>query len=183
MATIPTQEPSAIVAGDTIKFLKTLQDYPAPEWTLTYYLVKDSSAASPITFSSTASGSGHLVNVSSATTTNWQQGRYRIIGRVQNDAGEKYTVFQGFLEIRPNLALGAVDVRSHARKCLDAIEAVLEGRATKEILQWEIEGQKIHNIPHEDLLKFRDYYRAEVKNEELRAAGKSTRRRILLRFT
>jgi len=41
MVTIPTNEPSTIIAGDTWQWSRRdLSDYPASSWTLEYYLLK-----------------------------------------------------------------------------------------------------------------------------------------------
>ena len=37
-AEIPTTEPTSIIAGDTLAWTKSLADYEASLWTLTYYL-------------------------------------------------------------------------------------------------------------------------------------------------
>ena len=69
---------------------------------------------------------------------------------------------------------------------MDAIQAVLEGRATSDILESEIEGTKLNRIPVKDLLLFRDRYLTEVQSQDRQArvrAGKATGRNILTRFT
>ena len=73
-ATTPTTEPSALIAGDTAKWLKTLADYlPADGWVLSYTLIN---SAAKITFAATTSGSDFLVNVAAATTAAWAAGSY-----------------------------------------------------------------------------------------------------------
>ena len=74
MADIPSTEPSEIVAGDTLKFKKSLSDYPATIWTLTYYLLK---SGTQITFSGTADCTDHLINVANTTTAGWTAGIYK----------------------------------------------------------------------------------------------------------
>ena len=49
---------------------KNISDYPASEWTLTYYLRKDGA---------TADGDTHLVTVATTTTTGYAAGVYDII--------------------------------------------------------------------------------------------------------
>ena len=128
MAT-PTTEPDLIVAGDTAKWLRSLDDYPASgSWVLSYTLV---SAAQRYTFSATASGADHLVTVAATTTATWVAGTYTWRAQVSK-AGEVYTVGTGSLTVRPSFAT-ATDGRSHARRTLEAIEAVIEGRATSEV--------------------------------------------------
>lgn len=169
------------MAGDTAKWLRSLDDYPASQsWVLTYTLV---SAAQRYTFTATASGNDHLVNVAAATTTTWAPGTYTWVARASK-AGEVFTVGSGTMVVRPSFA-AAVDARSHARKVLEAIEAVLEGRASSEVAQYEIAGRSLRYIEPSELLKLRDRYRAEVAREDAAqrvAAGLPDQRRVFVRF-
>src|SRR3990170_3975155 len=103
MADIPTIEPSEIVAGDTLKFKKSLSDYPATTWTLTYYLLK---SGTQITFSGTA---------------------------------------EGTIIIKTNLVTQTTgyDARSHVKTVLDALESLLEGKASRDVMNITIGGQSI----------------------------------------
>lgn len=181
MAT-PTTEPDLIVAGDTAKWLRSLDDYPAnASWVLSYTLV---SAANRYTFTATASGADHLVTVAAATTTSWVPGTYTWRAQVSK-AGEVYTVGSGSLTVRPSFAT-ATDGRSHARRTLEAIEAVIEGRATSEVSYYMIGGRQLRYIEPAQLLALRDRYRAEVAREDAAqraAAGLPDKRRVFVRFS
>jgi len=61
MATVKNFEPDKLTAGVTWKWERSFSDYPASEWTLTYYLRKDGATAT--SFSATADGDTHLVTV------------------------------------------------------------------------------------------------------------------------
>jgi hypothetical protein len=68
---------------------------------------------------------------------------------------------------------------------LEAIEAVLEGRASSEVAQYEIAGRSLRYIEPAQLLKLRDRYRAEVAREDAAqrvAAGLPDARRVFVRF-
>ena len=54
MAEPKAYEPEKLTSGVTWKWKKTVSDYPASEWTLTYYLRKDGATAT--SFSATADG-------------------------------------------------------------------------------------------------------------------------------
>jgi hypothetical protein len=56
----------------TWKWKKNISDYPASEWTLTYYLRKDGATAT--SFNATADGDTHLVKVAAATTSGYAAG-------------------------------------------------------------------------------------------------------------
>ena len=65
MAEPKAYEPEKLTSGVTWKWKKTLSDYPASEWTLTYYLRKDGA---------TADGNTHLVTVAASTTSGYAAG-------------------------------------------------------------------------------------------------------------
>ena len=179
--TTATTEPSTIVAGDTAKWLRSLDDYPATAgWVLTYTLV---SAAQRYTFSAAASGTDHLVTVAATTTAAWVAGSYSWRAQATK-AGEVYTVGSGTLTVKPSFA-AATDGRSHSRKTLDAIESVIEGRATSEVSDYTIGGRQLRYIEVPQLLALRDRYRAEVLREDAAqraAAGLPDLRRVFVRF-
>jgi hypothetical protein len=186
-AQIPINEPDRLMAGNTAKWIRSVPDYPASDgWALSYALVqKSGTGGQAVTFSATASGDDFLVNVPGNTTAQWPAGEYAVQGYVSK-AGDRFCVFEGTLTVAPNFAAGqAGDVRSHARKVLDAIEAVLEKRATQEILEWTIEGTQLRKAAVNDLLALRDRYKTIVLKEEARERarqGRPNRRRILTQF-
>ena len=179
--------PSAIFAGDTLLFSLSLGSYPATDWTVAYSF---RGCGSQIEFSATASGSLHVVNVAPTETVNWVSGTYTGIARATNtaDATQVVTVWIGELVVKPNLATaqGDYDPRSLAKKCLDAIEAVLMGRASRDVLNTTIAGQSIGRMTPEQLLGLRDAFRAEYQAEQARleaAQGKGQQSNIGITFT
>jgi len=182
MADIPALEPSTVNAGDTWRWTRSLADYPASAgWALSYVLIN---AAAKITINAAASGDDHAVTVSAATTAGYAAGTYDWRARVSK-AGEVYTVGEGRITVRNAYAASTFDARSHARKTLDNIEAVIEGRATSATLEYQIAGRSMKYIPMAELLTLRDKYRAEVKGEEAAAAvaaGLADKRRVYVRF-
>lgn len=182
MADIPTIEPTTANAGDTWRWTRTLADYPASAgWALSYTLIN---AAAKITINASASGDDHAVTVSAATTAGYAAGSYDWRARVSK-AGEVYTVGEGRITVRNAFGGSTFDARSHARKTLEAIEAVIEGRASSATLEYSIAGRTLKHIPMADLLSLRDKYRAEVAREDAAAAvaaGLPDKRRVFVRF-
>src|SRR3712207_4291703 len=110
---------STIVAGDTLKFKKSLSEYPASAgWALSYRLVPRS--GSVITINATTDGDSFLVNVAASTTANYAAGPYEWNAYVTK-AGESYTIESGRLTIKPDprQMVAGTDTRSHARKTLE----------------------------------------------------------------
>lgn len=161
-APIPTIEPSRIVAGETAKWLTQLPDYPASAgWVLTTTLV---SAAQRYVISSTASGDDHLSVAAAATTAAYVAGDYALRSQVAL-AGEVFTVREGAVTVAPSYG-AAVDARSNARRALDAIEAVLQGRAASAVADYTINGRSVRYTPVAELLVLRDRYRMDVMRED-----------------
>lgn len=175
---------STIIAGDTLAFDADFADYPATAgWALAYRLVPTSGSA--ITFSGTADGSGFTVSVAAATTATWAAKEYAWSAYVTL-AGARHTVAEGVVTVKPDPGVATgIDRRSHARKTLEAIEAVLEGKATKDQSQYQINGRMVTRYSWADLIAMRSTYQAEVRAEEQvdrAAAGLPDRRRLYVRF-
>lgn len=180
-APIPTSEPGRLVAGDTAKWLKSLGDYPASAgWVLTYSVVN---SAQRYTVSGVSAGDDHLVVASAATTAAWVPGEYSWRAQVSL-AGETFTVAEGRLTIAAAYS-AATDGRSRARRSLDAVEAMLEGRASSAVAEYTINGRALKYIPVPELLALRGRLRTEVTREDDAArssAGLAPRGRIVVRF-
>lgn len=183
--TTPTNEPLELRAGDTWEWRREdLSDFPAGTWTLTY---RFKNATGGFEVVATADGTNHEVSVASSTTANFLAGTYSWAAQVVNGATKK-TVDMGEVKVLPNLFAGAAatasDLRSHPRKVLDAIEAVIEGRATLDQEEFQIGGRMLKrtSIPH--LLKLRSRYQDEVAREqaaERLANGLGTARKLQVR--
>lgn len=178
------REPTEVTAGDSLHWLRVTPDYPASAgWAITYYVIGPVTA----TFVSTASGEDHDITVAMSDTVSWLPGTYRLQGFISNGT-ERHRVYDGPLTVNrdPATILPGADIRTHARRTLDLIEAVLEGRAGDDVLNSSIEGTTISRIPPGDLLLLADRYRAMVRSEEAADAVKSGRasgRTIFARFT
>lgn len=62
----------------------------------------------------------------------------------------------------------AAESQTHAEKMLEAIEAVLEGRATDEYKSIKINNREITKHSFDELRRIREYYRAELTRTKAR---------------
>lgn len=167
---VATTEPDAVRAGDTIKWRREdlSGDYPATTWTLKYRFRHPTNSGFEVI--AAADGVDHAVTVAAATSSAWTAGRYQWAAWVESGS-EKYTIGQGVMEVEPDYrtanAAGVLDDRSHARIVLEAIQAVLEGRATKDQEEYSIGDRQLKRTPIADLLVLRDRYRAEAAAEDV----------------
>lgn len=169
--------PSELNIGDTWAWSESLSDYPASTWTLTFYFVNASAAFSVV---AAASGDDYAISVTPATTAGRTAGRYRWTARV-TDGTDVYSLDQGWSDVQAD-PTAAQDARSNARIALDAVEATLQGRATRDDLNVSINGRSISRHSLAELRAWRDELKAQVAaDEEAEAAGLG--RDIRVRFS
>lgn len=165
MTDIATVEPLKVIAGDRLIWQRSFDDYPASGgWTLSYYLVHKTNAKITINAVAGDDGDSHKVDVDIATSGAWPAGIYNWQSFV-SDGVSRYQVGEGELEVLTNFASGSVttfDDRAHCEKVLEAIEAVIENRASQDQMAYTIEGRSLSRTPIADLLVFRGRYKAEV---------------------
>ena len=182
MAAIPNAEPISVNAGDTIRWTRTLPDYPAGAgWVLTYTLLN---ATAKITITSTASGNDHAVAVAAATSANWVAGDYAWRAQVAL-AGQVFTVGEGRMKVAPSFGAATLDTRSSARKALEAVEAYLLDPNNLTAAEYQIAGRSLKRIPLPELQSHANWLRQQVAREDdatRAAAGLPRRSRIYTRF-
>lgn len=166
--TIPTTEPQQLTAGDSISWKISLADYPASQgWYLKYCLL---SSNGKIDIQSAADGDDHLVIITAATSAAWVAGTYTMQRMVTNDT-DRYTLDTRTVQILADLsaATGATDTRTQARRALDAINAVLEGRASRSDAEYEVTSggatRKLKSLTAEQLLTLQQHYTLIVWRE------------------
>jgi hypothetical protein len=178
--------PTTIVAGDTMAWTDDrFTDYPASEgWTLTTEIV--GSATDLGTFTASASGDNYVTTIAAATTAAWTAADYSFQQFVTL-SGARYLVNSGTVTVKANLATATThDGRSHVKTTLDAIEAVLESKATKDQASYSIAGRALTTYSWEELIamrsKYRQWYEAEQQAWRVEQ-GLGTKRKITTRFT
>ena len=181
---IPIIEPGIITAGDTITWLRSLPGYPATGGWALHYALRGLAA---IDIAASADGDNHLVSVIPATSAEYTDGIYTVQGYVTNGT-DRITVFSDTITIKPDLvsAVAGYDGRSHVKRVLDSIEAVIEGRASKGDQQLTIDGTTLIKMTATELLQLRTRYKTEYRKEQRSARvaqGKNSCRKIVTRFT
>lgn len=176
-----TEIPALLTAGDAVELELGLSSaFPADvyEMVLNARLNGGSGAGADI-LSVTFAASGTL-QTGTLDTTDKTAGAWSWSLRATN-GGVTQTVARGTLNILADPA--SADARSHAERMLDAIEALLEGRATKDVNSYAIAGRSLQHMTAEELMNWRSHYRAEVKKERGRGIPNGGRKITLARFT
>jgi hypothetical protein len=171
-----TTEPTQIRVGDTLEWTKSLSDYPATLWTLKYAF---RNASNSFDITASADGTDHSVSVAAATTSAYVAGEYTWVGYVLDIATglERHTVSSGNATVNPDLAVaGAVDGRTYAKRTLDAIQAVIENRASIDQQSYTIHDRQLSRMSVDDLFRFREQFKGEVAAEEAAQSGVSAKR-------
>lgn len=174
------------IAGDTLDQNVSVSDYPASDgWTLKYRLTprftSPTQAPITITASTNADGASYDVQASPATTAAWAAGFYTWARWVEKSGARQTLNESGTLEIKadPSATTQGYDSRTHARKVLDAIEAVIENRASLDQENYTINGRQLSRTPLKELMRLRTVYANEVE-AEYRAANNITGGRKLV---
>lgn len=132
-------EPTILVAGDSWAWTRPGGDYAAADgWVLIYYLAQ--AAGEPKIITTTADGTDHVAAVTAATSAAYAPGLWKWTARATKGATVT-TVEMGDLEIRPD-PTAAVDRRTLAERCRDAIQTALDSSAGDLVIEYEIDGIK-----------------------------------------
>ena len=164
----PTTEPGTIVAGDRIAWKRSdlNSDYPVALYSLKYSARLENAGSTEIEITASESGTDYIVEVGQAVTVTYAAGIYHwqayIIRTIDS---ERITIDSGTFEVKTNRDAATTDPRGHVKKVLDAIEATIEGRASKDQEKYAIAGRELWRTPIPDLIMLRDKYRAEYVRE------------------
>lgn len=185
---MPTMDapPSRVTAGDSWAWAWSSADYlPSAGWVLSWRVLGLGVALS---VSSVAEGDGFVASAPAASTAALAVPARglpcTLIGWVSR-AGERFEVYRAPCLLLPDPATITGDLRGHATRTLAAIEALLEGRATKDQQSYKIGDRELARIPVPELISLRDYYVSQAAREADAALISSGRRRpyqVLARF-
>lgn len=160
--------PSQFTSGESLAWEKSYSDYPADDgWTLTYYF---RGAGKGFDVTATADGKKFEITVEASDTAEMTAGSYSYQAFV-TDGTENIEVDEGKISVLPSLSGISVndthDGRSEFQIILDAIDATLKGKATKDQLSYSIGDRELRRYDITDLLKLRDKYQQLVNQEIL----------------
>ena len=164
---IATTEPTQFRAGEYVTWEKSLADYSADDgWTLKYTL-SGNAGGTIAAKAATGSGTTHTMVFTVAETAALTKGKFKLFGWVENaDASQKITISTTTVTVLTNLfTASATDQRSDNQIILDAIIAVIKGRATKQHQEIAIAGRNIMLLSPAELYKWQKVYEYEVQKE------------------
>lgn len=154
--------PKEITAGFTYEWQESFSQYPASTYGLTATFILNTYGNTRYTVTAVANGDGFSFTIPATVSADFTAGNYKLYLFVTLGAA-KYLVGNQDVVIKANPLTATGDTRSHIQKVLDAIEAVLENRATQEYQSMSINGYSITQMSPEELLKLRSYYKNELR--------------------
>ena len=171
--------PAQMIAGDSLRLAVPSGDYPATAGWAVSLVLQALEGGIPVTVAATDAAGDWIIAIASSVSTGLVPGPYRYL-IAATEGGDRTTIEVGQIEVLPDPAKSAQDQRSGARRALDAIDAVLEGRASSEDMKFTFsDGRALEKIPHADLLALRKHYARIVAREATKGRGP---KRVLVRL-
>jgi hypothetical protein len=175
-------EPTTIFAGAPVTWTKSLSDYPAGTWTLTYTFLN---ATGKFTVVCSASGTDHVATISAVASAALVAGVYGWQSKATKTGAAAVVEYGETLVVADYAAATTLETRTDAAIIAAAILAVLKGRATEDQLAVSIAGRSITKMTLAELRTEFAAWSAVVAKEKRAAAiaaGTRPRGKTLARF-
>ena len=188
-ANYPDSIPAKLVSGNRWAWTAAdlTADYPTASYTLKYRLSLQTADGLVKVVTASKVSSAHVVEVASATTAQYESGDYYWQAIIVRDSdSEEVTVDSGMCYVLPNLSDEPGDTRSHTLKVLRAIQACIEGTATKEDQSYSIAGRSLARRSIPELLELLSAYEKKwerEKDEIAKQNGRPVSRRVLAKMS
>jgi hypothetical protein len=155
---LASQLTTGLTAGESLAATVAFDDYPASSgYTCRYEF------AGPSTFyaETTVSTDSYVLAVHYDVTAELAPGLYSYVGYVTATATDiRYKADSGTIRVKFNPAR-----KTRARVILDAVEALMEGRASDDQRTTKLGEVELQFMTPGDLMKWRNYWRQEVSAE------------------
>jgi len=164
---IPEKEPVTIYKGETVVWnRKDLTDYPVGSYAMSWTARLESNGGTAFSATVTEVDDYYKFTLDNSATGGYTTGDYFWVLKVtQSSDSEELIIDSGKITVKDNYFGSTGDTRSHAKIMLDKIESILEGRADADVSSYSIQGRSLSKISINELLQWRDYYKAEYQKE------------------
>jgi|TARA_R100000734_G_C3302475_1_gene93009 hypothetical protein len=151
-------------------------DYPNSAYVLKYeFNLVDGSTNVHFQVVATNDGDHYKVEIPNTTTTNYTAGEYNWVANIHRNSGGRIKVAEGYMVIQDDYENTTSSVRSFAKQMLDAIEAVALNRASMDQSSMSIAGRSLSRMSIDELMSFRDRFKAEYLKEVKQARIKNNK--------
>ena len=166
--TIPEKEPISFYKGETIVWKRTDigADYAPSSYSMVWEASLESDGSTRFSATVTESGTEYTFTLDDSATANYTAGDYFwVLKVIQDSDSEKLVIDSGKITVKDNYFATTGDTRSHAKVMVDKLESLLEGKADADVSSYAIAGRSLNKLTVEEMLKWRDYYKAEYQRE------------------
>jgi len=184
----PTLEPENIVVGDFVQWRRTdlSGDYPNTDYTMTYVARITGGGNTEIQLLGTNYQNDYLFTATSTTSASFVAGYYHWqLEAFQTSSNNRIVIDRGSFNIIVDLDINGTDPRTHAEIMLGKIESLLSGKADADVANYSIAGRSLTKMSFDELIKVRDFYKAEFRKEQIAdriRQGRSTGSTVKVRF-
>lgn len=184
----PTLEPENIVVGDFVQWRRTdlSGDYPNTAYTMTYIARITGGGNTEIQLLGTNYENDYLFTATSTTSASFVAGYYHWqLEAFQTSSNNRIVIDRGSFNIIVDLDINGTDPRTHAEIMLGKIESLLSGKADADVANYSIAGRSLTKMSFDELIKVRDFYKAEFRKEQIAdriRQGRSTGSTVKVRF-
>jgi len=178
-ADVPDKEPTEHQAGNSLLWTKSIGDYPASDWDLTYSIRGSLAGQFSEDITATKDGDDFEVTLTASQTASWQPGEYWLVGYV-SDGTDRFEIYRGRFTITEDISTAtSYDGRTYNQRCLDIVNRMIEdGLLPREVIRYSFNGVSSEVRTFEDAFKAKAYFEDKVANEQ----GNGRNRKILTRF-
>lgn len=174
------------VAGDTWSWTWSHAEFPASAgWAVAWRVIGTGIA---LDIPTVADGDAHVATAAAAATGALvvpATGLPCTLVGWATKAGQRFEVYRRAIALLPDPATVTGDIRGQAARLLDAIDALLAGRATKDQESYKIGDRELKRIPVPELIALRDWAAGQAQAEALAEAvaqGRPRATRVLTRM-
>ena len=159
--------PDKVTAGDAYTFTESISEYSASSgWRAVIHLTSPEGSLRERVESATTSGTVYTFALGSAVTSKFTRpGVWTYALTVTDeDDGDRITVSRGVVTVMEDFAADNLEP-SHARKCVELLEAKISGRIIADSESVSYLGVNVNQITSDQLHKLLDRYRSELARE------------------
>ena len=165
---IPEKEPISFYKGETVVWKRTDigADYAPSSYSMVWEASLESDGSTRFSATVTESGTDYTFTLDNSSTASYTAGDYVWFLKVlQTSDSETLVIDSGKITVKDNYFATTGDTRSHAKVMVDKLESLLEGKADADVSSYAIAGRSLNKLTVEEMLKWRDYYKAEYQRE------------------
>ena len=165
---IPEKEPISFYKGETVVWKRTDigADYAPSSHSMVWEASLETDGSTRFSATVTESGTEYTFTLDDSATASYTAGDYIwFLKVIQDSDSEKLVIDSGKLTVKDNYFATTGDTRSHAKVMVDKLESLLEGKADADVSSYAIAGRSLNKLTVEEMLKWRDYYKAEYQRE------------------